>query len=97
MLIVCISSSYSGIFQETELLDGAHRMVASLARHISVFGATLVTSLVASAVACNQTLSIMLTNQLCDHLESDEHRKAINLEDTAVVMAPLQWERPRPV
>ena len=89
MLIVCISSSYSGIFQETELLDGAHRMVASLARHISVFGATLVTSLVASAVACNQTLSIMLTNQLCDHLESDEHRKAINLEDTAVVVAPL--------
>lgn len=63
----------SGIFQETELLDGAHRMVASLARHISVFGATLVTSLVASAVACNQTLSIMLTNQLCDHLESDEY------------------------
>ena len=89
MLIVCISSSYSGIFQETELLDGAHRMIASLARHISVFGATLVTSLVASAVACNQTLSIMLTNQLCDHLESDEHRKAINLEDTAVVVAPL--------
>lgn len=89
MLIVCISSSYSGIFQETELLDGAHRMVSSLARHISVFGATLVTSLVASAVACNQTLSIMLTNQLCDHLESDEHRKAINLEDTAVVVAPL--------
>ena len=43
----------------------------------------------ASAVACNQTLSIMLTNQLCDHLESDEHRKAINLEDTAVVVAPL--------
>ena len=100
MLIVCISSSYSGIFQETELLDGAHRMVAlgisqvfhsllHLHRHISVFGATLVTSLVASAVACNQTLSIMLTNQLCDHLESDEHRKAINLEDTAVVVAPL--------
>ena len=56
---------------------------------ISAYSLMLVTSLVASAVACNQTLSIMLTNQLCDHLESDEHRKAINLEDTAVVVAPL--------
>ncbi len=89
MLIVCISSSYSGIFQETGLLRGAHRLISSMARHISVFGATLATSVVTGAIACNQTLSIMLTDQLCDHLESDEQRKAINLEDTAVVVAPL--------
>lgn len=54
-----------------------------------MFGATLVTSVVASAVACNQTLSIMLTDQLCGNLENDEQRKVINLEDTAVVVAPL--------
>ena len=89
ILIVCISSSYSGIFQETGLLDGTHRLIASMAKHISVFGATLVTSVVASAVACNQTLSIMLTDQLCGNLENDEQRKVINLEDTAVVVAPL--------
>ena len=39
MLIVCISSSYSGIFQETGLLDGAHRIVSALARRCSAFGA----------------------------------------------------------
>lgn len=89
MLIVCISSSYSGIFQETGLLHGAHRLVSSMASRISVFGATLAASAVTGAIACNQTLSIMLTDQLCDHLESDEQRKAINLEDTAVVVAPL--------
>lgn len=89
MLIVCISSSYSGIFQETGLLDGAHRIVSALARRCSAFGATLATSLVASAVACNQTLSIMLTSQLCANVESDRQRRAIDLEDTAVVVAPL--------
>lgn len=89
MLIVCISSSYSGIFQETGLLDGVHRVIAALASHVTPFGATLATSLVASAVACNQTLSIMLTSQLCSNVESDRQRKAINLEDTAVVVAPL--------
>lgn len=89
MLIVCISSSYSGIFQETGLLDGVHRVIAALAGHVTPFGATLATSLVASAVACNQTLSIMLTSQLCSNVESDRQRKAINLEDTAVVVAPL--------
>ena len=60
-----------------------------MASRISVFGATLAASAVTGAIACNQTLSIMLTDQLCDHLESDEQRKAINLEDTAVVVAPL--------
>ena len=89
MLIVCISSSYSGIFQETGLLRGAHRLISSLARHVSVFCATLAASIATGAIACNQTLSIMLTDQLCEHLESDGQRKAINLEDTAVVVAPL--------
>ena len=31
----------------------------------------------------------MLTDQLCGNLENDEQRKVINLEDTAVVVAPL--------
>ncbi|ETY71266.1 Na+/H+ antiporter NhaC family protein [Bifidobacterium moukalabense] len=89
MLIVCISSSYSGIFQETGLLRGAHLLVRRIADRIGGFGATFVTSMVTGCVACNQTLSIMLTDQLCREVEPDEHRHAINLEDTAVVVAPL--------
>lgn len=89
MLIVCISSSYSGIFQETGLLGGAHRMIRRIANRVGGFCATLITSIVTSCVACNQTLSIMLTDQLCREVEPDEQRHAINLEDTAVVVAPL--------
>ncbi len=89
MLIVCISSSYSGIFQETGLLNGAHQAIRRVAERVGIFGATLITSIVTSCVACNQTLSIMLTDQLCRNIEQDEQKHAINLEDTAVVVAPL--------
>ena len=40
-------------------------------------------------IACNQTLAIMLTQQLCGDLEADPNRVAANLENTAVVIAPL--------
>lgn len=89
MLIVCISSSYTGIFRETGLLDGARARIANLAAYVTTFGATALTSIVTSAIACNQTLSIMLTHQLTDGLDDDNQRQAINLEDSAVVIAPL--------
>ena len=87
--IVCISSSYSGIFKETGLFDGIKHMVEQLSRKTNPFTATLVTSFVAGAMACNQTLAIMLTHQLTNHTENDNSRFALTLEDTAVVTAPL--------
>jgi len=87
--IVCISSAYSGIFQETDLLDPIKKWVLKLSSHTSVFFSVLTTSLVASAVACNQTLSIMLTKQACDKLVPDKNRLALYLENSAVVVSPL--------
>ena len=40
-------------------------------------------------LACNQSLGILLTNQLCRDLEQDRDRFANILEDTVVVVAPL--------
>jgi len=87
--IIIISSSYSGIFQKTGLLDGAKRVVHQLAVRTTGYTATLLTSVVASVIACNQTLSIMLTHQLCRELQPEKSRMALTLEDTAVVVAPL--------
>lgn len=87
--IVCISSAYSGIFQETGLLDGVQRAMKSVSRHVSSFGVMLITSILTGAVACNQTLTIMLTEQLCRELDPNRHSMAIDLENTAVVVAPL--------
>lgn len=63
--------------------------IEALSRKITPFGATFAVAAVASMIACNQTLSIMLTHQLCKEGNPDNKRFAIDLENTAVVLAPL--------
>ncbi len=87
--IVCLSSSYSGIFQRTGLLEPIRRRIEAWGAVLSPYAAVLVTSVLASAIACNQTLSIMLTHQLCGGLEKSREKLAIYLENSAVVVAPL--------
>ena len=87
--IVCISSAYSGIFRQTGLLDGIKTAVLRLAERTTPFAAACITSVITGMVACNQTLAIMLTDQLCRDAEPDSSRFAITLEDTAVVTSPL--------
>lgn len=87
--IVCLSSAYSGIFQRTGLLDRAKRSVRLLAERTCPFDAVLCASIVTGMVACNQTLAIMLTHQLCREEEPDPASLALHLEDSVVVTAPL--------
>ena len=87
--IVCISSAYSGIFEATGLLTGIREHIASLAKKTNAFAAVLLTSIVTGMASCNQTLSIMLTDQLCRKLMPDRKTFASWLEDTAVLTAPL--------
>lgn len=87
--IVCLSSAYSGIFQETGLLDGLKSSILRLSQAVTVFGATLVTAVISGAIACNQTLAIMLTNQLCRSARGDKRAFAMDLENSVVVTAAL--------
>ena len=87
--IVCISSSYSGLFQKTGLLDGCKRGVTRLCGRIGRYPGTLVTSVLAGMVACNQTLAILLTEQLCREEYRDKRDLALDLEDTAAITSPL--------
>lgn len=93
MAIVCISSAYAGIFAETRMLARLQQAIDVLGHCVGACGATAVTAICAAALACNQTLTIMLTHQLCsglyDDSESDQTNQAIDLEDTAVIIAPL--------
>ena len=88
-MIVMISSTYSGMFKKTGLLNGLQKSISALAGRVGAYGATLITAAIASMIACNQTLSILLTQQLCGKLRDDPSQAAIDLEDTAVVVAPL--------
>ena len=89
MAIVCISSSYAGIFQSTGLLKGIKGLLARLSKRISPFGSILVTALCSAMLSCNQTLSILLTHQLCRDLVPDPESFAVDLENSAVMVAPL--------
>lgn len=88
-LIVLISSAYSGVFQKTGLLNKIKNSVGRLAEKTTSFFAILICSALTGVVACNQTLTIMLTEQLTGDLKTDSEDFANNLEDTAVVIAPL--------
>ena len=87
--IVCISSSYSDIFKQTGLLDGVKKAIATIGSKTTSYTAAMVTSIAAGMIACSQTLTILLTNQLCSDLNPDKEQFAVDLEDSAVVIAPL--------
>ncbi len=87
--IVCLSSSYSGIFKKTGLLDGAKRVISTLAKRTTPYISMLCASTLSSVIACNQTLTVMLTHQLCRHTEESDEKLAIHLEDTAVMIPAL--------
>ena len=87
--IVCLSSAYSGIFQKTGMLDGAKRLIGRLAAETNAYTASLVTSVLTGVIACNQTLTILLTEQLCRDEYAENDALALDLEDSAVVTAPL--------
>ena len=88
-MIVTISSAYSGIFRKTGLLDRLCARITALSEKTSPYAAMLLTALLAGLLACNQTLTIILTHQLCAPLQQSKEQFAINLENSAVVVAPL--------
>lgn len=88
-LIILISSAYSGIFKKTGLLDKIKHRAKKVASDTTPFISVFLTSAVSGLIACNQTLTIMLCDQLCNDVEKDKEKFAIMLENTAVVIAPL--------
>ncbi len=87
--IVCLSSAFSGIFQNTGLLENVKHAIQKIAKKTNAFLAILFTSIMTSMIACNQTLAIILTDQLANEIETDKKRFAIALENSVVVVAPL--------
>ena len=90
--IVAISSSYSALFERSGLLDSFEGAVVWLARRIGAFRTTALVGLFSTGLACNQTLSIILTHQLCSHVQSNRREMAMYLENSVVILsAVLPW------
>ena len=90
--IVAISSSYSALFEKSGLLDSFEHMVERLAERVGAFRATALVGLLATGLSCNQTLSIILTRQLCAHAQHNRREMAMYLENSVVLLsAVLPW------
>ncbi len=87
--IVCISASYSGIFQKTGLLESVKGIIGKFAARCTTFGTVALVSVISGAISCNQTLAIMLAEQLCSHIVPDRQKFAIFLENSVVLIAPM--------
>lgn len=89
-LIVVIAGCYGGIFKGTSLLQPIKSRIEKLSQRTNPFVATLACATLASCVVCNQTLTIILTNQMTENLGAEN--QALNLYDTAVtVIALVPW------
>lgn len=89
VFIVCISSCYSGFFEKTDILDSLKKMIETATKKVSSYFVILISSILSNIFSCNQTLGIMLTDQLCKHIETNNEKRAIYLENSAVIVAPL--------
>lgn len=88
-LIIMISCTYAGLFEQTGLLKQIEGHVESLAARSGKYAAIVFTAFLTAAISCNQMLAVILTEQLCKKIEPDRQKMAISLEDTAIVIPPL--------
>ncbi|MBR6801023.1 MAG: sodium:proton antiporter [Eubacteriaceae bacterium] len=89
MAIIIISGTYSSIFKTTGLLDSLKGIMEKLSQKTTPYAATVVASILTNMFSCNQSLAVILAKQLCEDLEPDGEKMAINLENSAIVIAPL--------
>ena len=87
-LIVGISSSYSGIFKETRMLVSLKEYLKLFSKKTSNYFVIFLSSIVSGAIACNQSLGTILTNELCGELV-EKQKMAIILENTVILLVGL--------
>ena len=87
-IIVGIASSYSGLFEVSQLLSSFKEKIYLLSTKVPSYIIILITALFTSMIACSQTLSVMLTGELCNEV-TDHQTLAIALENSCIVISPL--------
>jgi NhaC family Na+:H+ antiporter len=91
--IVFLSTGLAGLLVGTNSLSVVNRWLQSVQQPRHLFAGTMVVSLAAAAFGCTQTMAIVLTHQLTAEQYRqqtlDNYQFAVDLENTAVVLAPL--------
>ncbi len=80
ILIVFLSSAYTGIFENTGMIDPVQKKCNALSNKIGLFGSQIITSVLASGVFCNQTIGIIMSVQM---LKGSYSEKGASKEELA--------------
>lgn len=92
-VILMISGTYGGIFRGTELLAGLTDQFRKISNKIGRYPLMLIMSFFVAGLFCNQTIGIIMQNQLSDGLYGDSEeectRKMLDIENSMVVVAGL--------
>lgn len=92
-VVVTVSSALAGIFEKTKMLQVLESQIDKADSRAKQFTATTVISLLTAAIGCNQSISIILTEQLMKknygNSNSAHQALAIDIENTGVVLAAL--------
>ncbi|RGY96201.1 Na+/H+ antiporter NhaC family protein [Clostridium sp. AM58-1XD] len=89
LVIVIISSAYSGIFKSTGMLDGIQEKAAALAGKMGRFAAQIVTGICSGGLFCNQTIGIIMAEQMLGSLYEDPQEQAADVCNSIVMIAGL--------
>lgn len=91
--VVFISCSLAGIFEGTDLLKSIEDKLLKATTRSSLFIYTLLVSIATAALGSNQSISIVLTNQLMkkgyESKKISSYELAVDIENTGVVLAAL--------
>jgi NhaC family Na+:H+ antiporter len=79
ILVVFISSTYSGIFNGTGILKPIQEKLGRLAGKIGLFPTQIVTSVFAAGVFCNQTVGTILSAQMLGNVYEEKGAPKIEL------------------
>ncbi len=93
LCIVCISSTYAGIFKGTGIEAILEGWVGRVREKTGRMGCIVLVSTIISMIACNQTIAILMTAQFCKSMYPDEKpRLANDIEDSTVIIpAMIPW------
>lgn len=87
--IVFFSSAYVGIFEGTGMLSWAEKATSKASCKIGAYPTTLLFGTVLCAVSCNQSLALMMTDQLCHKNYADPVDFAADMANSACLVAGL--------
>ncbi len=94
--IVILSTSFSGLFEGTRMLDGIQEQISKLSDKIGLFPVMILVSFATSGVLCSQTIGIIMNEQLMGPVyeRSGASKKELMTDigsSTTTIAAMLPW------